>query len=274
MTINTIKFFWNGIRINGEKELVKLTAQDNNDYISIGYDWKWSKDFFTALCELVEYEFEAPQYLGDSSTHTIRVTKENPLYYHFLYLTKVNRLHYAKATAKRYEKLKRNVSYFYAYEKAIEDIDTIEKELPNLPQYAHGNETAAAKAYIKVLNDTRQAEAAKAKAEEEAEYQAETQRMREQKQIITDWQARFPVTDNAPFVRVCWSEHPAFYDYEENTLTLSLRAADLIFTALDEKSKFGGYFKTKFEIIENGERVYEGRYDQVYAGLNFRRLEP
>ena len=72
---------------------------------------------------------------------------------------------------------------------------------------------------------------------------------------------QFPIGDSKVYVLICWSEHPAFYDWDDNTLKVSVKAAELIFTELDKKPFYGGYYKTKFEIIDDGETVYTGRYD-------------
>lgn len=71
---------------------------------------------------------------------------------------------------------------------------------------------------------------------------------------------RFPISSNM-FVRICWSEHPAFYDWDDNTLEVSVKVAEMIFTELDKKPAEVGYYKTKFEIVVDNETVYTGRYD-------------
>lgn len=83
--------------------------------------------------------------------------------------------------------------------------------------------------------------------------------------------AQYPADFCTPRVVIQWSEHPAFYDYDDGTLTLSVRAADEILRHFDEQRAqknredgCGGYDKTAFKIffVENGEeKTYEGRYD-------------
>lgn len=80
-----------------------------------------------------------------------------------------------------------------------------------------------------------------------------------------------PLTDGAPYVVIEWSEHPAFYSWDDGQLVLSVAAAEIILKHYDEERHAenirdgkGGYFKTKFTIhyTENGEDcTYEGRYD-------------
>jgi hypothetical protein len=74
---------------------------------------------------------------------------------------------------------------------------------------------------------------------------------------------QFPIGNEKTYVKICWSEHPAFYSWDDDTLKLSVKAAELIFTELDKKPVGGGYYKTKFNIILDGdeENGYIGRYD-------------
>ena len=54
MTFTTIKFFYNGIKINGEKALNKMNVYGELDGdIYIIYDWHWTKDFFEAIKEKI-----------------------------------------------------------------------------------------------------------------------------------------------------------------------------------------------------------------------------
>lgn len=110
-------------------------------------------------------------------------------------------------------------------------------------------------------------------AREEAERAAEAAKVERERTdgraFIEQTVAEYPITERAPYVRVCWSEHPAFYDYDDDTLTLSIAAADIILRTFDEQRAEqkthgrGGYDKTKFRVIsprfEDGE--YVGRYD-------------
>ena len=69
-------------------------------------------------------------------------------------------------------------------------------------------------------------------------------------------------------VTINWSEHPAFYSWEDNELKLSVAAAEIILTHFDKEvheDQERGYCKTSFTIEyvnEDGETdSYEGRYD-------------
>ena len=258
MTITTIKFFYNGIKINGEKNLIKLNVWKYEDgTIGIENDWRFDKEFKNALLEVVDLVRVPERYYGDRDTLRIRVTTDNPIYGCFKYMV----LAAKRKDLKKYGK----------------DYTEIENEINTLPNTATWADVAAAKAYIQ--NVIAEREAAK-KAEEEAEAakrQAIFDAEKAEKETILFLNNLYPVTENAKFkVRICWSEHPAFYDWDDDELILSTKAADAVFKALDKKPEDGGYYKTKFQIIEDGdeENAYTGRYDlgDLDGGL-FKHIE-
>ena len=102
-----------------------------------------------------------------------------------------------------------------------------------------------------------------------AEMQAKVeQQIQEGRAYIEEISRQNPIRSGEPVVKICWSEHPAFYSWDDNTLDLSPAAAEIILGRYDleraEEEK-GGYDKTKFLITwtdESGEEhSYEGRYD-------------
>lgn len=256
MTITTIKFYYNGIKINGEKSLVKLGVyggKDNNGKIAnediyIIYDWHWSSDFFAEIQNISEYSFEQPRYWGDDGTRRIKIATENPLYPYFKYMIIANKI--------------RDLKYYYKHTgKGANEIAEYEVEIAKFPKAADAKTVELAKQYINgVKEEIKQQEEIK-RQEEEAERKRIFDEEAVQKEIIKKYMNQFPIGDSKIYVRICWSEHPAFYDWNDNELTLSVKAAELILTELDKKPEGGGYHKTKFEIIEDGEVVYTGRYD-------------
>lgn len=256
MTINTIKFFYNGIKVNGEKSLVKISvygAKDNNGKISnddiyIIYDWHWASDFFAEIQNIAEYSFEQSHYWGDKGTHTIKIAKENPLYVYFKYMIIANKI--------------RDLKYYYKHTgSGADEITEYETEITKFPKAADAKTVELAKQYINGVKEEIKRQKEIKRQEEEAERKRIFDEEAAQKEIIKKYMNRFPIGDSKIYVRICWSEHPAFYDWNDNELTLSVKAAELIFTELDKKPEGGGYHKTKFEIIEDGETVYTGRYD-------------
>lgn len=238
--IYTMKFFWNGVKVNGVNKIIPVKAYADDNGARILYNWEWSKEFYADLLEIVDHEYKQPEYWGDDGETILRIAKEHPLFKCFKFLADAYDDHYVSRYRQGKGKLKCNgVAHMIADEKKME----------------------AARRFIVDLN------AAK-KAAEQAEREADEQRRKAlfarqsaEKGFIIGMQQQFPIVDGAPIVRICWSEHPAFYDWKDDELTLSLRAADLVFTKLDERDEDGGYYKTKFKIEENGEATYEGRYD-------------
>ena len=245
MTITMIKFFYNGVKINGQKNLIKLNVWKYEDgTIEIENDWRLDRDFRDALLEVTDLVTVSARYYGDRDTMRIRVNIENPIYNCFKYMI----LAAKRKDLKKYGK----------------DYSTIETEINTLPNAANETLVDAAKMYI--VNVKAEREAIK-KAEEEKEaakglaiFEAE----KAEKETIITLSNLYPITEDAKYkVRICWSEHPAFYDWADNELEMSVKAADLVLEALDKKPEEGGYYKTKFAIIEDDdeENAYIGRYD-------------
>lgn len=245
MTITTIKFFYNGIKINGEKNLIKLNVWKYEDgTIEIRDDWRLDKDFRQALLEIVDLVEVPERYYGDTETLRVRVNTDNPIYDCFKYMI----LAAKRKDLKKYGK----------------DYTEIENEVNTLPNTATSADISAAKIYIRNTIENRNA-IKKFKEEEEAvKRRATFDAERAEKETILFFNNLYPVSEYAKFkVRICWSEHPAFYDWDDNELILSVKAADAVFKALDKKPDEGGHYKTKFEIIEDGDvkGAYTGRYD-------------
>lgn len=114
-------------------------------------------------------------------------------------------------------------------------------------------------------------------APEQIEAEREQERHEVQRQIdagreyIQAISAQYPIADGDPVVTIQWSEHPAFYSWEDGELKLSVAAAEIILLHYDKERHAenvadgkGGYDKTKFTITyisDNGEPgTYEGSY--------------
>lgn len=115
------------------------------------------------------------------------------------------------------------------------------------------------------------AQKAKAAKEEEESRKKEIAIFEKEKaagnKIIEDARAKYPWNSNENTVIIHWSEHPAFYDYDENhPLKLSMEAADIILDTLDyeycKNHPEGGYAKTSYSIeTPTGKKLFEDRYD-------------
>ena len=238
--INTIKFFWNGIKVNGVNKIIPVRAYADETGARILYNWEWSKEFYADLLEIVDHEYRHPEYWGDDGETILRIAKEHPLFECFRFLANAYDDHYVSRFRQGRGKLKCNgVAHMLADEKKLD----------------------AARQFIKELNAAKKAAEQAEREADEQRRKAQFERQKAEKGFIIGMMQKFPIEAGAPVVRICWSEHPAFYDWEDDELTLSLRAADLVLTKLDVREDEGGYFKTKFRIEENGEATYEGRYD-------------
>lgn len=238
--IYTIKFFWNGIKINGINKLIPVKAYADENGARILYNWEWSKEFYSDLLEIVDHEYKHPEYWGDDGETLLKIASNHPLFKCFKFLADAYDDHYVSRYRQGKGKLKCNgVTHMFADEKKLD----------------------AARQFIRELNAAKKAAEQEERDKEEQRRKALFARQSAEKGFILEMRQRFPIENGAPTVRICWSEHPAFYNWKDDELELSLRAADLVFTKLDERDEDGGYYKTKFRIEENNEATYEGRYD-------------
>ena len=146
------------------------------------------------------------------------------------------------------------------YESVVKQLCPEGIKIPNTPE-----EDPAEKAEETARQIAEQEAAEKQRAEMQAKVEQQTQ---EGRAYIEEISQQNPIRPGEPVVKICWSEHPAFYSWDDNTLDLSPAAAEIILGRYDleraEEEK-GGYDKTKFLITwidESGEEhSYEGRYD-------------
>lgn len=121
----------------------------------------------------------------------------------------------------------------------------------------------------KAEEEARQIAEQEAAEKRQAEMRAKVeQQIQEGRAYIEKISRQHPTRPGEPVVKIRWSEHPAFYSWENDALNLSPAAAEIILGHYDlERAEDGapGYDKTKFLIIwtdEAGEtNSYEGRYD-------------
>ena len=141
-TINTVKFFYNGIKINNEKTLIKFKVgcveKDGTNYLYFNADYRWDTDFLNALKEIVEYKYTAPRYWGDEGQQWFYIPMESPLYCYFRYMFIASRIHDLK----------------------IEKIQNkeLEKELAELSNNAPESIIKWAKEYVQTIDAIRQEE--------------------------------------------------------------------------------------------------------------------
>lgn len=274
--MTTIKFFWNGIKVNGENKLIRCfysldNNRDNIPSVSIS-----CRDYSGHLPgELFLVENHTDLYTDYHDTDRATVTPDHPLYPYI----RAAALKAATRDEPKYldhlravlETPDRYPGHHDGTRKEIAERETrLAARLAELETLPKGHATPADLAAVARFNYA--AETARL-AEEEARQQAEHERVLNQRaegrRYIERIAAEHPHTPGAPLVRICWSECPAFYSWEEGALSLSVAAADIILTHYDQETVADGehgYYKTKFVIEYTGPddepATYEGRYEQ------------
>lgn len=273
----SIKFFYNGIKINGENKLIRCfysldnSTRESGPCVTIyakGYGGQLPGDLFA-----VENDTDLMTDYFDTDSATL--TPAHPLYPYARaaalkaamrgepdYIAKLeqdyqqtqqqpNRYHWRKPEDIRAE-----------IDRRREKLAAMEQELQRLPK---GHPTAAD---VEAVHDMNTAAETARRAREHAEQLERREKAirerNENRAFIAEIAAAHPITDGAPVVTVEWSENAAFADGEK----FSVAAAEIIFKTLDEKISADperGYDKTSFSIAytnQGGESdTYAGRYD-------------
>ena len=260
-SLPSIRFYYNGIKVNGG-DLIKCYYSADADGVTI-----YAESYGGELPrELFDVRNDTDTMTDYFDTDSARLSADHPLFKYALYMAQKCDYMQHKRTLKRQEANPRLYSYLTKEQRAAKMREFEALEDPGQP-------TNADLLKIEELN------AAREQARKEAEEAAERERVAtfERKkasglQTIREGLQLFPLDEQngGDFVMIEWSEHPAFYEYEERGgLKLSIMAADWILDKLDaeqhEKRETedgrGWYDKTSFRIYKGGEVVYSGRYD-------------
>lgn len=282
---NRVKFYYNGLRLNGEKSLLPCYFYRSGKAGAVTISAKNYKDLPRDLFEVVNDSDIYTDYFDDDHA---TLEPSHPLYKFALYAC-------AKAEAmsakKHIEWLKKRNPERYAAEIARSEETIKEFEAMTDPGQPTAEDLAQIDRQRQEEENARiEAEHARALAEREKVLAARHNGM----EYIESVSAQYPIKDGEPVVEIPFSENPAFYNYmveDRKTITrhpdgttteeitekmprciLSLTAADIVLKHFDQKRHNenteegkGGYDKTDFVITwtdENGEECkYEGRYD-------------
>lgn len=268
----SIKFYWNGIKLNGEKALTRcFYSLDNNaehlPAVSIScrdYSGRLPGDLFVVTNDtdsMTDY----------FDTDRAVLTPDHPLYKFARYAAECAEIRHLEYSINQLAENIETRPAFYARDDFYKN-DLAEKRAKLAHLQAHknpGHPTASDLAAVQQLNAA--AETARLAAEHAAELarREEIFRQRSEGRIFIETTAeQYPICDDAPVVTIHWSEHPAFYSWKDDELKLSVAAAEIILAHFDNKKakEKGGYFKTSFVIDytdpETDEpHTYEGRYD-------------
>ena len=271
---NHIKIYWNGLKIDGG-ELTKVYYSINGENVCIladSYGGELPRDLFEVRNETDLY---TDYFDKDSAT----VTPEHALYKYVLYNAQKAAAHYAEHSLKYYAKKGWKLDDLTAANRQ-KSIDTFKAATdPGQPTQED----------LDAIDRQRQEAENKRREEEHEAELAERERVLNRRangrRYIEQIAAEHPIKDGEPVVNIPFSEDPVFYSWTcseartmmiinqdgtketkvlepKRELWLSLQAAEIVLYHFDMDEPEGeGYCKTDFNIFENGEDVYKGRYD-------------
>ena len=268
---NHIKFYYNGLKVDGG-DLVKVYYYiRENQTICIS-----ARDYDNLPRDLFEVENNSDYYTDYFDNDSAEVAPDHPLYKYIRYNAIKARIKDAERAIKYNEKeMKRGEVWRGFLASRQENINSAQATIEKYKNEIDPGQPTAED--LEKINRARQEAENKRREEERAAELAERERVLAAKcngrHYIEEVAAQHPITEGAPVVLIHWSEHPAFYSWEDDELRLSLAAADIVLEHYDTEratenalNGCGGYDKTKFTIYyndpDNGESsTYQGRYD-------------
>jgi len=281
---SNIKFLWNGIKKDGKLYKVGYAMRDNGNIAIYG------RNYESLPRNLFKVTNESDIYTDYFCDDCGEIETTHPLYKYALFAFYKYEIHWENASINSYKK---------DIEKRTQrgDIDRVFMDGESWRDY-YGRKIAESTAKIakcealavdcgavlvsdlEKLDQIRQEEENERKRQEELEEQKRQEDFRCKRgngtHFINETMTQYPLQDGAPYVHIQWSEHPAFYNWNDkkaddpNALLLSITAAEIILSRFDMENANGvynnlGYDKTAFTIYykdENGDTVtYTGRYD-------------
>lgn len=265
----SIRFYYNGLRVNGERTLTRCcytldNRHDGAECVTIyatGYD-DLPRDIFPV-------ENDSDSYTDYFEHDRATLFPNHPLYKFARYAAmKANACGNTKSiecVSKKISGMSREPWAGYIDSRKA-DIARWQREIDDFNAAEDPGQPTAAD--VEACHALRLAEEnARREKEHEEELQRREKALNEQnngRRFIEQTAAEHPIEEGQPVVRIHWSEYPAFYGWKDDELVLSVAAAEIVLKTFDEQKRAenGGYYKTKFSIEENGETVYGGgRYD-------------
>ena len=272
-----IRIYWNGIKIDGGKLIRCGYSIDNN----VNHDQSvsiYARDYDHLPRDLFEVRNDTDIYTDYFDSDRAYLTPEHPLYKYFRYAGMKAQ---ARADRPYCEKLRETLSsgrrepWPGHYDALRADLERRERFLAEIDKMTDPGQPTA-EDLAEIDRQRQEAENARRAAEHEEEIRdqevALCQRVNGERLIRSEQEAN-PIKEGVPTVCINWSEHPAFTNYADDSLLLSLVAAENILRTLDKDQHDtretvygrGWYYKTKFTITgknESGEEFsYTGRYD-------------
>lgn len=271
----SIKFFYNGIKLNGENKLIRCFYSLDNSIRQTGPSVSISaRDYDDLPGDLFDVRNDSDPYTDYFDTDRATLTPAHPLYPYAraaaLKAAMRGEPEYIAKLEQDYQQTQQPGRYHWRKPEDIraeidrrrEKLAAMEQELQRLPK---GHPTAAD---VEAVHDMNTAAETARRAREHAEQLERREKAirtrNENRAFIAEIAAAHPIKDGAPVVTVEWSENGAFEDGEK----FSVAAAEIIFKTLDEKISADperGYDKTSFLIdytdADGEPDTYKGRYD-------------
>lgn len=253
--MKSIKVFYNGFKVNGEKELIKASFSIEKDSSGHEYAYIYARDYDNLPRGFFEVVNETDSMTDYFDTDHAKIDSGHPLFKYIKY----NAL---KSDYMYYKRLLKNWKENYYHHFTKEEYEHKVSEFEALEDVGHPTEEDI-RAIDEMWERRRIAkEEAERKEEEAREANAFIEELETEVAVhgISDM---YPIVNGEPTVKIEWSERNGI----EDGSVWSLKAANRIFEILDTRqheNEHGGYEKTKFliEYFHNGEkRTYEGRYD-------------
>lgn len=281
MKTTSIKFFYNGIKLNGENKLLKcFYSIDNSTAESGPCVTIYARDYNDLPRDVFSVENDTDLYTDYFDSDRATLTPAHPLY------------KYARAAAIKAD-LRDSVPYLEKLERTLnsgklapwQNADTLKNDVESrrakieqyraeLEQLPKTHPTAADLAEIDAMKTAAENARRAREQAEQLEAREKTLRQRaEGRAYIEGIAQQHPINEGAPYVEIPFSENPAFYSFNDQTdktgepLCLSVAAAEIVLKHFDEQAaaENRGYDKTDFVIHyidNNGEpSTYSGRYD-------------
>lgn len=281
MKTTSIKFFYNGIKLNGENKLLKcFYSIDNSTAESGPCVTIYARGYDDLPRDVFPVENDTDLYTDYFDSDRATLTPAHPLY------------KYARAAAIKAD-LRDSVPYLEKLERTLNsgkldpwqnadalkiDADSrrakVEQYRAELEQLPKTHPTAADLTEIDAMKTA--AENARRAREQAEQLEAREKMLRQRAEgraYIEGIAQQYPINEGAPYVEIPFSENPAFYSFNDQTdktgepLRLSVAAAEIVLKHFDEQAaaEDRGYDKTDFVIHyidDDGEpSTYNGRYD-------------
>lgn len=264
----SIKFFWNGIKLNGNSQLIKCSYSLDNHrdvvepcvtIMAERYGAVLPKDIFTV-------NNDTDSYTDYHDTDNATITASHPLYPYARAAALTAEIRSNRKLLESRRRLAENAPPYSRefYRKEAEQtaarLERYEGELAALGHIGHP--TVGDLKAVAAMNLTSQnAQVEAKKAEEQKQHEHYLQLRSEGREFIESTMRDYPVRSNQIQVIIYWSEYPGFLHWSYTNLALSPAAAETIFKHFDSTVAAGtGYYKTDFSVVTSSIQ-YKGQYD-------------